>query len=706
MAVAERKSVIIDEASEKEVQVDVQSAAKLQEFLHSYRPTTEMRRDHLGEHYRVEISQPLPEFDCKNARAYAATDLTNPARRMFAHVCQPGTVQRQRVISELKGLLHPSLAMIATSGPVELSQPLEERLVIFYERPDGIKLSELLQKNPGLRNPTFLCTNIIAPLIAGIQQLAELGLSHGCINPDTVYVHNMAMLAPAMAEPCGYSQVYYYEPLERMKCLPAAKGEGNTAQDYYALAVLALYVLHGTEYFEKFTRERLPYRILQEGTYATFLPNEDAPEIFFDFFRGIFCENSADRWDYSYIRPWLDGKRYNVLPPPSPLESARPFEFADMTGDTRRQVAYALTQNWDKISDVLHSGRLSHWIAVSLRNKELTENVARIANSVTQINSKNEIQLNEQFMRVVLLLDAQGPIHLGKLAFNIDGIDTLFAELYATKSQELQGLIKYIEFNMTSFWLDQQRKDPEYMPPPLYNAMLAKLDRIRPIIRNNNLGFGPERVLYDLNSDMACQSPLLSGHYIATLPALLKRLDQLAASMSREGDPIDRHIAAFITSKLGIQHELRINELAANPALAGNKSIMSLYLLSLVQDKVGTAIKLPGLTHWLSLRILPLLEDVHSRTLRQKLKNLLMEQARGGRLSGLAELVIYGDYVTADRNGFQQAWQKYQANAIKIEQYRSENLIAKQSVRVGFSFAKGIAYVALLIAFIGSLKGM
>jgi len=698
------KSVIVDEDSEKEIQVDVQSVAKLQEFLHSYRPPSDVKRDHLGEHFRIELNQPLAEFESKNARAYIASDLTNPARRLFAHVCLPGTAQRYRAIAELKSLMHPGLTQIVACGPVELSQPLEERLVIIYERPDGIKLSELLQKNPDLRNQNFLCTNIIGPLIAAINQLGELGLSHGSINHNTIYIQNMAMLAPAVAEPCGYSQMYYYDTLERMQCLPSGKGEGTTAHDYYALAVLSLYVLHGPEYFANFTPERLPYRILQEGIYNTFLPNEDAPEMFFDFFRGIFCENSVDRWDYGYIRPWLDGKRYNVLPPPSPVETARPFEYADISADTRRQISYALTKNWDKIPEVLQSGKLSHWVAISLRNRELTESIARIANSVAEINSKNEIQLNEQFMRAILILDPHAPIHLGKITFNIDGIDTLYAELYLSKSQELASIIKYIEFNMSNFWLDQQRKNPEYEPPPLYSLMLTKLDRVRAFIRNNSMGFGPERTLYELNPDMACQSPLLGGSYIATLPALLKRLDQLAPSMSKESDPLDRHIAAFITSKLGIQHELHINELSANPTLASNRSILSLYLLSMVHDKVGVTFKYPGLTHWLGARILPLLEDIHSRTLRQKIKNLLMDKARLGRLTSLADLVINNDYATADRNGFNQAWNKYHANAIKIEQYRSEALIDKQSMRVGFSFAKTIAYIALLISIITSMR--
>ncbi len=58
-----------------------------------------------------------------------------------------------------------------------------------------------------------------------------------------------------------------------------------------------------------------------------------------------------------------------------------------------------------------------------------------------------------------------------------------------------------------------------------------KLERLRSIIRNAGLGFGIERMLYDLNPDMPCQSPLFAQWHVATLPALLKQLDRLAPAL-------------------------------------------------------------------------------------------------------------------------------------------------------------------------------
>ncbi len=138
---------------------------------------------------------------------------------------------------------------------VDLSRPEEERFVIFYERPQGKKLSELLAQNQHPMNLQFLCDRIIAPLAAAINQFGELDITHGAINPDNIYFDDIAVLGPCVSEPCGYSQPFYCEPLERMQALPAAKGEGSTGQDYYALAITVLHAMHGSSHFAHFTPE-------------------------------------------------------------------------------------------------------------------------------------------------------------------------------------------------------------------------------------------------------------------------------------------------------------------------------------------------------------------------------------------------------------------------------------------------------------------
>lgn len=688
-----------------EHKIDTAAAAGIADYLRNYTPhEIDSRQDVLQGRFRVDLASPLPEFDSQTARAYAASDLSEPTRTLFAQVCQPGTSQRHRVIQALKGVNHPYITQLVAAGVVEMSKPGEERFVIFFVRPPGKKLSEVLAQQRGYINQHLLCERIIAPIASAINQFDELALSHGLINPDTIYFAEHAVLGPCVSEPCGFSQPIYYEPVERLEALPNGKGEGSASHDFYALAALTLYIIHGPQYFAEYTRESLIRALLREGVYNAMIRHVEVPEIFYDFFRGVFCQDPEDRWDWRHVKSWLDGKRFNMLPPPAPAEAIRPFEIDDMHALTRGELAHTLSQDWKKSLEPITSGKVTQWVTVSLRSKEIAEALTRASRAINEIGSRNELQVLEQMMRLMLTLDPAGPIRIQNLAFHLDGIDTLVADFYNSKAhQELQLLAKFIEFNMGSYWLDQRRKSTDYVMPPVINAMSIKLDRLRATIRNSGLGFGLERMLYDLNPEMPCLSPLFKGMYVTTLPALLQHLDKLAPSLAKNEDPIDRHIAAFVASKLAISHEIRLHELAATPALASHRALLSLHLMAMAQQKV-TNLQLPGLTHWLALRILPVLDTIHSRSLRQRLKALLVEQAQAGYAPLLADVFINTDYASADQSGFNQAWRMYQQNEAQIDSYRKGTLIEERSARVGHTIAKFIGYGALLISAMAAMK--
>lgn len=679
-----------------------QSGAALSEFFRRYQlKKGEVTRDVLEGRYQIQVTNPIPEFDKRSARAYAATDSVNPSKPLFALVCHPGAMPRHNLIQAFKALESPHLLKLAAAGWVPLSQPEQERFVLIYERPPSRKLSELAKGKPG---EEFLTKKIIAPLASAIDQLARNGIAHGSLRLDNIYMGELPVLGDCLAGPCGYDQPFMFEPLERMQALPAGKGHGSAAQDYYALAVTVLELLHGGEHFTGVTQEMLITSLLREGVYNAMTRGKEAPEIFHDFFRGLLCPNASDRWTYNEIKPWIDGKRFNVLLPPSPV-AARPFEFGEKQAGSRRELAHVLASDWTRIQSVLENGQLVQWISVSLKDKELAEAAQRIGRSALELAGKNELQFNEQVMRLLLLLDPAGPIRIGALSMHPDGIDTLAAELFMNKAEkELTLLARFVEFNMLSFWLDIQRKDPAYVIPDAVNSGMMKLERLRLCIRNTGYGFGIERMLYELNPDLPCQSPLFAGHQVANIPFLLATLDQLAPSLHGSEDPLDRHIAAFIAAKANIQYEIKLHELAALPSLAMHRSVIALRLLAIAHQKTDN-LTLPGLTHWLALRIAPALESIRSRTLRTSLQASLVRCARSGSLPLLAEMVINSSYPAADQSGFSQAYSLYQANALEIIGCRKEENIHRGSEKLGLAMAKLLAFIALGITAFNTFKG-
>lgn len=697
-------------------EVETELSKTLSGFLHGYIPatTSNSELDVIDGKYKIELNSPLPNFTSKTATAYNATDIRNPdkASAYVALVCETNTLQRTRIISTLINAPHPNLMVLVASGVVELSQPKEERFVILYEKPKGEKLSKLIAATKNRPSFEFICQNIITPLATAIQHLNELGVPHGNINCDNIYYDTAgtvgAIIGPCTTEPCGFSQPFYYEPVERMQALPAGKGDGDSSQDFYALAVVVLHIIYGMNHFVEITESKLIRRILKEGAFNALTRNKDMPEIFYDFFRGLLSHNTHDRWGYKYLKAWLDGKRYNVMPTPPPQEAIRPFEFNDDVAYTRREVADIFFHNWQSVPEIFTDGQLSTWVAISLRNKELNEYLLRTAKAVGSSAKKNDPYTNEQIMRAIAVFDPSGPVRLGKLSFHLDGINTLFADMIFTQSNtELQALMQFIELSMFHFIVGQKNKGSEKSAESensAIDAIFMKLDRLRSVIRNSGTGFGIERILYDLNPGIKCISPMLAGMHVSSLSSILKALDRLAPQLSQNNDPIDKHIAAFIASHLNIQHAIHLTSLSAQPILANNQVMIALKILASAQQKSGIPY-LPGLTNWLALRILPLLDVIRSKTLKRKLITMLSNAARSGSTQKMAEIIIESGYAQAEASAFGQAVKNFKQNANDITYYNKKEMIEIHSRQLGARMAHYIALAALLFSFIISVRG-
>ncbi|MDX2073650.1 MAG: hypothetical protein SFX19_04710 [Alphaproteobacteria bacterium] len=674
-----------------------QSLSKTAEFLREYTPPPSAhKKDVLFDQYEIDLTRPLPQFNTGKARAFAATD-NGDNKPLFALVCEPGTQQRHDAINRLLTVRNPNLCSLLAAGAVDLSQPAEERYVIFYEYVKGQKLSALLANTKGKIPPNIIITRIITPLVQAILALQEAGVTHGSINPDNIYYDQEAVLGPCVIDPCGYTQPYYYELVERMQAHPAGKGESNIDVDFYALAVLVLQILYGTQALERYPQVNLARAILRQGPFMALTAGREVPEEFFDFLWGMLGSGVNKRWNYRYLKPWLDGKHYNIIPSPAPTEGSKPYECLGTTAHSRREVAHMLATHWDRVKETLAESSLAYWVLITLRQKELSELLARHIKTIVESNNKNETQRNEHIMRLLLILDNEGPLRYSKISLHVDSIPALFADLYLKQAQdELQLLVKFIEQNLISAWVDLQSVKEIDIPEHL-SQYFSRLDRLRGVIRNEGLGFGMERLLYDLNPAMPCLSPLCRGRHVTTLPDLLRHLDRIAPSMGASQDPIDVHIAAFVASKLGITNEIKLYDLSAIPVIANNKSLIALKLFAVAQHRSGN-IELNGLTHWIAQRVLPSMQHLRSNTMRGRTLQMLLDEATEGRTQRLSDLLLDGEIINADQSGFQKALANYKRNADRIEAYKRGANLDFDSANLGGMIAKIFAYAALLLS--------
>ncbi len=675
-----------------------QSLAKTAGFLRDYTaPAVNKTKDILDDQYQISLSMPLPQFNQGNHRAFAAIDL-NDGKELTAILCEPASLQRHHIINRMLMLRQPGICSVVAAGVVELSQPAEERFVVFFERLKGTKLSTMIANAQGRIPSNVITSRIIHPLVHAILALQEAGIVHGSINPDNIYYDATgAVLGPCVLEPCGYSQPYYYEPVERMQAHPAAKGEMDNGIDYYALAILVLQIIAGTKMLTRLPPQNLIRAILRQGPFMALTGGADVPEDFFDFLWGMLGSGSNQRWNYRYLKPWMDGKHYNIIPSPPPTEGSKPYECFGTNGHSRREIAHLMRTHWDKVQETLAHHSLAQWILMVLRQKELSELVTRYSKTIIESTMKSEAQRNEHIMRLILSLDEHGPLEYVKISLHVDAIPALFAEFYLKQQkEELQYLTRFIELNLVGAWIELQQIKEIPIPEPLAQ-FFTRLDRVRPLLRSHGLGFGPERLLYDLNPDMPCLSPLCRGRHITTLPNLLRHLDRIAPTMATTQDPIDAHIAAFTASKLGITNEIKLYDLSAIPSIAEHKSLIALKLFAVAQHRSGN-IDLSGLTHWIAQRILPSMQYIRSNTIRGRTLQMLLDEAIEGRTQLLGDLLLDGEIINVDETGYQKAMGGYKRNADRIEAYKHGLNLDHDSAQMGNIIAKIFAYTALLMS--------
>lgn len=677
-----------------------EARAKILAGLSQYQPAPDhaiTRQDIVDNRYVIQLKQPLPDFDTPLNKAYAVIDEQDPDASLYALVCVRHLPQRITIMPQVRNIMNPHFVYPIAASVAELSTTGEQFFVIIFPRPKGKRLSTLLaEKSLPLHSSAFIRNNIFNPIANVLHQFEELGLCHGHINPENIYFGDGKLtLGECVSEPCGYSQPAYFEPLERMISHPAGKGEGEPSVDYYALGILMLMLLPGRRKFVSTPVAELAAVIAEKGSFNTLTADESIPDTYLDIIRGTLHDTKRDRWTDVQLKSWVAGKSFSVITPTYPIEASRPMHFMEKGYLNRKALALAMSRNWGKSTAVLRDGSVIRWVQLSIGQKEIANGLERILKSCGGEKSTNAKLNDELISRSLTMLDPYGPIRLRKLALHVDGLGSMLSEIfYHGEEEEMATMNDVLDFDLANGWADVLKRYLDVLLNNNMSNMLWKLDRLRVALRNHSLGFGIERCLYELTPYFPCQSPLLEGKHVTTLHQLLIALDQLAPRLSKEHDPMDRHIAAFIASRLNLGKNVRIQELSTNRALASHRALVTLKLLEQAQQR-ASYIRLPGLSAWMAAGLLTVIEHIHSRTLREQVTTHIEACADGGQLRPMLDIMRSAEYVARDKLGFDMATLKYRQNMVALQTLANQRVIKTHSTQVG----NRIGYYLSLVIF-------
>lgn len=648
--------------------------------------------------YQIVVKERLEKFDTKNAKAYKATDTKNPGKHYYALVCNNTLPSRIRAIQKLGGFKHAHFITPLAYGVIPISALKECRLVIVYDMPKGLPLSTLLANEKKL-SEKFIIKEVLLPLSQIIEGLQQRQVIHGLINPDNIYYseHETAqvVLGECFSEPTGYAQSFFYEPVERAMAIPLGRGEEDHAADYFALGVLVLHLLLGFNPVQNMKKEEYFETCLSKGVFNTLVGNREFSGMIDDLLKGLFAEKQRDRWGPTQIRLWLGGKKYNLLRPAAPREGPRPFLFEEEPYFNRKHLAYALWTNWSTAKAILRQPDVARWIELSLKNPDLAGSLTALISMTGGETGRTLTDDDDLIAKTIILLHPTGPMRLHNVSTHLSGLGPLLAKaMHEKQMPTIQTILRMFDGEYTITWSDAFSAVPGFSS----SELLWFIEKRRQTFKLKTFGFGMERILYDLNPALPCQSPMILKYFVTHELELLYLLESLPPEVTRAHDPVDAHIAAFLASKMDILKAINTS-VDQFPHLKDNKHLKALALLAHAQRKHNNP-PLPHLTRWCAQRLKPVLNMMHSKSLRDEMIEEIDKLSLKGNLALLHKLLTNVRIIKEDVDGFRRARMKYLYNTRKIEQLNRKGTLEERAERMGQKFASLVAYTVFLITMV------
>lgn len=620
----------------------------------------------LPDNYKILVNSPLAELDSPYGRAFDVSD-SNQGGSYYAVILPNSVPIRFAVIQKLKSIYQIGFCNIVDSGFVDISNGQFGNFAVIVERPMGATLNTLIEETKKTRpeiakkewyfDDDFITHKIVKPIVDVIKAFQDNGVSHGLINIDNVYYQPLEgglgkiYLKEPVSEPCGFSQKHQYEPMHRAQAMLLGKGEATIKDDFFALGVLVFNMLFGRMPGDNLDQQSLTSIRLERGSYITYLAKDDVSPRMADLLKGLLNDIPEDRWGVNNLRDWIKGKRFNLIKPTMRKESIRSYEFKGMGHNNSRSLANTYQQNWVIAAENIRSGKLTKWLELSVNKSISADDINTVMLGTGEEKAKSKREDDELISKTLTILDPVAPIRYKDMAIHLDGLGAVLANAWAQQNQgEIKTFTEILRVNLADF---KAQRD-------IFNEKVPDrwlLQKLHNFITIRSYGFGVERCLYDLNEAYPCQSMMTKSSFVIHIKQLVFFLND-NASKFKDRDPVDRHIAAFITSKLDITKEIKLDAASRFRDKDIKDIILKIALLSYAQAKAESP-KLAGLCSWIVSYMGPIVASIKSDKIKKEFKKDLDRVADTGSIKGILDLLTEGRHFNEDRIGYAQAKSEY-----------------------------------------------
>ncbi len=646
--------------------------------------------------FNIFPGAPLPEMSTPSAKAYIAEDKRNTERKLFALVCPPFLGARTGVMDVLKGANIRGCINMVEWGTVFWPLISQRTIVVIYERPSGGRLLDHLNQI----NQHEMVRKVIEPLCHGLMELASRGVSHRQIRPSNLFFLDASLdrlvLGDCATVPAGYDQPILFETLERGVAPPAGRGAGDVSDDLYALGVTIMFAIAGGNPVPHFrTDDEITYAKMIDGSYATLVGQEGVPVNMVECLRGLLSDDEHERWSLEQLDLWINGRRLTPIQKKAAPKAKRFIEYGGREHSNTRTLSLAISRMPSQVDKLVKDDLLETWLKRDLENSDLA---AAASNAIHMAQSQSGDR-DLIAARISIVLDPTLPIRYKDCWCMPDGFGTSLAHSLMQKGNATTA-VELISRGLPRAWFDAQAAYN-----PVYVALEKNFDQFLDFIHERKIGYGLERVLYETNPTLACQSPLVAEEYATTIKELMPALERVSAKIDKKTRPIDRHIVAFIAARLNQNIDPHIKAVGDDREEIATLGMLSLLALVQWRTKAGT---LMGFTSWVGAHMGPAIKAYHSKSIRDDLEKEVPKLIRKGNLADLFNLLDDAEKRSQDQSDFDEACQEFDDADSEIKEIEEgANALERNSNRLGQQAAAMtsivIALFIITVTFIGRL---
>lgn len=640
----------------------------------------------LDNRYHILVGSRLPELDMGEAEAVAVRDDRNSSDALFARICAPNSLPRLELLNSFKHMMDAKMLRPLECGPVKWPGSKTSRMAIIFQKPEHGAVLPLGSQSMTPLHTEEITRCVLAPIILSLGILTQRSLTHRSIRADNIFWdgggRNSVLLGDCISHPPAFMQPVVYETIESGMTPPIGRGVGTVRDDFYSLGVTVVALATGRVPLLGKSDEEIIEAKLKRGSYAALMDGARPPFGLRELLRGLLSDNAEERWGMDQLDQWMAGGLRSTVQEARSGAAERPFEFVGQEFSNLRSLSHAFGRAWKKAGKGIADATFEKWLSRITTDGPLAERIDTILALRADVGKKGPAQVSE----VCMLLDPVGPLRYKGLTTMPFATGPALADAFAGNDKDRVNLIvESITGGLAIKWFNCQSTRDQI----LFEKDMKEMRRMQQLLRHTGPGYGIERCLYMLNPHLSCQSDLLRGQFVADVRDLLPVLEKMAEEDGELPTIVDRHLTAFIASRIkaNIDRLLFALETAQGDAFMTKLGMLSLF--AAVQSKHGPD-QLPHLTAWLARELEPAVERYKGKSIRDQMRKKLKALSGAGNLVDLHSCLNSENALKRDELAKKKAMREFAAAAREIGALESKEF--HDSVqRLGWRIASGIS---------------